>query len=139
MPAVPQPCPGRSPLLWATPRLKCHTLCECVMHKHGGLCMSKQHLGRGSQGSAGIILCSLSLHALGVHRGAPVKALWFYCPCSCLFPIAPDSLRCSVCCSSHPSAIKLDELIIEKEKNECLSDGGGRLLLSFPHFLAAAL
>lgn len=28
--AVPQPCPGRSPLLWATPHLEMPHLCVCV-------------------------------------------------------------------------------------------------------------
>lgn len=62
-------------------------LCRCVMHKQQRAAPWERLPGQCWDNS----VLSLSLQALGVHRGPPVK-LSFYCPCSCPPPLTPDSL-----------------------------------------------
>lgn len=69
------------------------------MHKHEGSLHQQAEPWEGLPGQCwDNSVLSLSLQALGVHAGPPVKALLFYCPCSCPSPVTPESLGCSVCC-----------------------------------------
>lgn len=139
LPGQVTPTLGRSTPRNATP------VCVCVMHKHEGSLHGQAAPWERLSGQCwDNSVLSVSLQALGVHWGPPVKALLFYSPClsSCPPPVTPDSLCCSLCCgiSSPPSAIKLGRLIIKKGKKWLyLSDGGGRLLLLSPRLFAAPL